>query len=410
MKEDDINYKTALYRRNSNGEPYIWQCNAFDHQTVIVKHGIVGKKISIDFYKTNRNVNDEVKSRRNSKIKSGYKDITAIKDSNTLPVEGSIQQLRSWLATYLPCDRDTADGVLLPMLAKVYDNKVFDRCSSYIGQYKINGLRCFAKPYVKQGDLFHPYGIQFQSREGTIWNSLTNLEDYLLSVIPTDVLDKMIADDMVMDGEIYLPGHTINEINHFVKDPNCTENKLLQYWVYDIAVDETPQWKRTKFINDYFHRFQRIFETKSYHLNNTNRLIALPNIDVSNDYMATIARNQFIELGFEGLILRNPNECYDYGKRRVGVMVKYKKTDDGIFEVVDIIPEGVRRADIPLLVCKNDINDELFKVHLSETLEYQRAVLYKKNEYIGRKVNIEFGERSGVSLAPFHIKEVHFVQ
>ena len=409
MKEDDINYKSALYRRNSNGEPYVWQCNIFDYQTIVVKHGVVGKKISTDFYKTNRNVNDEVKSRRNAKIKSGYKAITAIKDSNSLPVEGSIQQLRSWLATYLPCDRDTADGILLPMLAKVYDRKVFDRCPSYIGQYKINGLRCFAKPYVKQGDLFHPYGIQFQSREGTIWNSLTNLEEYLLSVIPNDVLDKMIADEMVLDGEIYLPGHTINEINHFVKDPNCTENKLLQYWVYDIAVDETPQWKRTKFINDYFHRFQRIFETKSYHLNNTNRLIALPNIDVSNDSMALIARNQFIELGFEGLILRNPDECYDYGKRRVGVMVKYKKTDDGIFEVIDIKPEGVKRADIPLLVCKNDINDELFEVHLSASLKEQREVLINKEKYLHKKIYISYGERSGINQVPFHVREVRFI-
>lgn len=405
---DIINYNNALYRRNVDGLPYVWECTKFDDTSVQVVHGVVGKKLHRDFYRTTRNVDDEVKSRIKAKLKSGYLAVPDVRDSNAWPVEGTVQQLYSWLNDYLPRDRTTADGVLLPMLAKVYDNKVFDRCSSYIGQYKINGLRCFAKPYVRIGDLFRPYGIQFQSREGTIWNSLVDLEDYLLSVIPTDVLDKMIADDMVMDGEVYLPGHTINEINHFVKDANCKENKLLQYWIYDIAVDETPQWKRTKFINDYFHDFQRIFETKTYHLNNNNRLVALPNIDVSNNYMATVARNHFIELGFEGLILRNPDSIYEYGSRRVGVMVKYKKTDDGLFTIIDIKPEGTKRADIPLFVCKNDINDELFEVHINGSLNFQRSILIEKDKYIGKKLYISYGERSGVNQVPFHVKEVRF--
>ena len=406
MKEDNINYKSALYRRNSNGEPYVWQCNAFDSQTVVVKHGIVGKKISTDFYKTNRNVNDEIKSRRNAKIKSGYKAITAIKDSNTLPVEGSIQQLRDWLATYLPHDRTTADGVLLPMLAKVYDDKVFARCPYYLGQYKINGLRCFAKPYVKSGDLFRPYGFQFQSREGTYWRSLNTLEDYLLEIIPHDILDEMIANEYVFDGEVYLPGHSVNEIDHFVKDPNCAENKLIQYWVYDIAIEETPQWKRTHFLEDNFHEFIQVFTGLESHLNNNNRFVVLNTVDVTNNEEATTARDKYIDLGFEGLILRNPDAAYDYGKRRVGVMVKYKRADDGIFTIVDIKPEGVKRKNVALIVCKNDINDELFECHLSATLKEQEQWLNEREKHIGHRLFITYGERSGIAKVPFHVKQV----
>lgn len=406
MKEVNINYNTALYRRNSNGEPYIWQCDVFDHQTVIVQHGVVGKKISTDFYKTERNVEDEVKSRYNAKIKSGYKTITAIKDSNTWPVEGSVQQLRDWLATYLPYDRTTADGVLLPMLAKVYDEKVFSRCSLYLGQYKINGLRCFAKPYIKSGDLFQSYGFQFQSREGTYWHSLNTLEDYLLNVIPNSILDEMIANEYVFDGEVYLPGHTVNEINHFVKDSNCAENKLIQYWVYDIAIEETPQWKRTRFLENNFHEFVQVFTGLESHFNNKNRFVVLNAVDVTNHEEALHARNKFIDLGFEGLILRNPNASYDYGQRRVGVMVKYKKTDDGVFTIVDIKPEGVKRKNIALIVCKNDINDELFECHLSATLKEQEQWLCEREKHIGRRLLISYSERSGVNKVPFHVKKV----
>lgn len=406
----DIPYQLALYRRNSSGEPYVWYCSKFDNETVQIQHGTVGGKIVKEFYKTHRDVDKEVKSRINAKLKVGYKPIQEIKDSSTLPVERNSLSIRAWLDTYLPVNRTTSEGIILPMLAKAYDNKVFDRCSIYIGQWKINGLRCLIKVIKNIGDLFKPFSLQFQSREGEIWNSLPTLEDYLLHVIPQNVLIELYQNDIALDGEVYLPGgYTINQINHFVKDPNCVENKALQFWCYDIAVEDMLQYNRNNFILNKFHDNIKVFADKDSHYNNTERFIILPTYEVGDDWEAKNARNSFIDLGFEGLILRNPNAEYDFGKRRVGIMVKYKKPDDGIFTVVDIKPEGVRRADIPLLVCQNDINSELFEVHLSESLDYQKAVLYKKHSFIGRKVHIEFGERSGVSQVPFHVKEVHFI-
>lgn len=406
----DIPYQLALYRRNSSGEPYVWYCSKFDNETVQVQHGTVGGKIVKEFYKTHRDVDKEVKSRIAAKLKVGYKPMHEIRDSSTLPVEGDVVSIRAWLDAYLPINRTTSDGVILPMLAKAYDNKVFDRCPIYIGQWKINGLRCLIKVIKNIGDLFKPFNLQFQSREGEIWNSLPTLEDYLLHVIPQDVLIELYQNDIALDGEVYLPGgYTINQINHFVKDPNCVENKALQFWCYDVAVEDMLQYNRNNFILNKFHDNVKVFTDKDSHYNNTERFIVLPTYEVGDDWEAKNARNSFINLGFEGLILRNPNAEYDFGKRRVGIMVKYKKPEDGVFVVVDIKPEGVRRADIPILVCENDINDELFKVHLSESLDYQRAVLNKKHSFIGRKVNIEFGERSGVGQVPFHIKEVHFI-
>lgn len=407
---DNVLYNIALYRRNSSGEPYLWYCSKFDNETVQIQHGTVGGKIVTEFYKTHRDVDKEVKSRIDAKFKTGYKSIEQIRDSGTLPVEGDVASIRAWLDTYLPINRTTSDGIILPMLAKAYDNKVFDRCSIYIGQWKINGLRCLIKVIKNTGDLFKPFSLQFQSREGEIWNSLPTLEDYLIHVIPQNVLVELYQNDIALDGEVYLPGgYTINQINHFVKDPNCVENKALQFWCYDIAVEDMLQYNRNNFILNKFHDNVKVFTDKDSHYNNTERFIVLPTYEVGDDWEAKNARNSFIDLGFEGLILRNPNTEYDFGKRRVGVMVKYKKSQDGIFTVVNIKPEGTKRADIPLLVCKNDINDELFKVHLSDSINFQRTVLENKDKYIGKQVNIEFGERSGVAQAPFHVKEVHFI-
>ena len=404
----NIPYYNALYRRNNAGDPCVWYCYKVDNETIAVQYGTVTGKIITEKYKTSRNVDDEIKSRFAAKRKIGYKSILEIRDNNDLPVEGDMLALNDWLNIYLPINRTTENNVILPMLAKIYDNKVFNRCPIYLGQWKINGLRCLIK-VIKSNSLFQPFKLQFQSREGEIWNTLITLEDYLLHVISQDILIKLYNNDIILDGEIYLPGYTVNQINHFVKDMNCPENKLLQFWCYDIAYEEASQSWRTSFIMNNFSNFSRVFSTKTEHYNNKQQFIVLPNVTVTSSEQATVARNKFIDLGFEGLILRNPDAIYNFGKRSAKIMIKYKKSTDGIFKVVDIKPEGIRRSYIPLLICKNDINNNLFECHLSANIDYQRLVLEQKENYIGKNVYVEYGERSGVLQVPFHVKEVHFI-
>ena len=70
------------------------------------------------------------------------------------------------------------------------NNKLFKKVSMYLGQWKINGLRCYISAYKEEG-MFGEIRLQFQSREGTIWNSLKALEYYLLTVIPDYFLNKI---------------------------------------------------------------------------------------------------------------------------------------------------------------------------------------------------------------------------
>ena len=404
----EYDYKLALYRRNNKGQPCFWICGMKDYQTVFIKHGIVGKTIITDEYVTDRPIDEEIQSRITAKRKTGYKYISELRDSTTLPVEG---YLYDYLNTYLDGFRTTIDNSLLPMLAKVYDNtnnKVFNKCSSYYGQWKINGLRCFVSAYINDGDLFRPVRLKFQSREGTIWNTLEELEDYLLSAIPQDILVKMIDNNYILDGEIYLPGHSVNEINHFVKDATCQENKLLQYWCYDIAIANTPQYKRIDFLNDYLNKYIKVFNDEYEHISNEDKLIILPSWEVFNNEQAIDCRDKSIELGFEGLILRNPDAEYQYGKRNMS-MIKFKRSTDGKFLIKDIIPEGIKRKHIPLFVCQNDVNDATFECHVCGSQEYQANVLKNKDKYIGKFMYVEYGERSGVNQLPFHVKNTYII-
>lgn len=397
-----------LYRRNNAGNPCYWKGEVLNG-LLCVEHGILGRSPIQETINTHRSPEAELTSRINEKRKKGYKYLSELKDNVELPVEKV--DIYAFVNSYLPNIRTSGDGTVLPMLAKVFDNtnnKLFNKSPFYCGQWKINGLRCFISAHRNEGDLFKPISLDFQSREGTHWKSLTNLEDYLLQILPGDLLNLMLYEEYILDGEIYLPGHSVNEINHFVKDPTCKENKLLQYWCYDIAVQDTVQYMRNIIRQRYLGKYKYNFD-KNTHLNNKERLICLPEIDICDEESAVEFRDAFIDAGFEGLILRNPSSDYQYGARN-SAMIKYKRATDGKFKILDIYPEGIKRQNIPLFKLQNDINSETFEVHVGGSFEYQEYILKHKEEYIGKMMFVSYGERSGINQVPFHVKETFIMQ
>lgn len=398
-----------LYRKNNLEKPCCWRAYLdATGNNIVVEYGIIRGIIRNEVYAvTQKDANKELQSRYNDKRKQGYVALEDIKDDNGRPpVEDGTDALYSFLSAYLPSYRTNENnGNILPMLAKSYTGKIWNKIPNMIGQWKINGLRCFISAY-RTDDIFRSVRLKFQSREGLIWHTLTYLEDYLIDAIPPGFMLSMLNDNWILDGEVYLPGHTVNEINHFVKDPNCKENKLLQFWCYDIAIQDMLQERRsdirTHSLGNVAH-FNNIDE----HLNNTKQLVILPDYNVYSDNNAVIFRDNFIRLGFEGLILRNPNVDYQYGRRRVGYMEKFKSKTDGKFLIVDIQSE--QKRNLPIITCRNDINEETFETRFSYPYAKQEEILRNKKDYIGKYVFITFGERSGITKVPFHIKEVYLL-
>lgn len=395
------------YRRNNNGKPQVWWCNLAGHEA-FVYHGILGGKIREERYNiTKKSADAEMKSRINDKIKAGYITLNEVVDETGQPPVEDINSpiLAAYLERYLPYDLSNGrDNTILAMLAKTYTGKVWEKESIMLGQPKINGLRCLITA-SRNNDMFKPYNLKFQSREGVVWNTLGNLEDYLLSVLPASFVDNMIDEGWGMDGEVYLPGYSVNDINHFVKDATSPENKLLQYWCYDLAIEDMTQENRDIIRYKIDHPTQR--SCNNEHLNNKERLIILDSIPIGNDSQAIKMRDVYLGCGYEGLILRNPNTEYQFGRRRVGYMEKFKTATEGDFKIIDIYKEEKR--NLPILLCQNDVNDATFETRLSASFEAQETVLNMKDQFIGRFVHLEFGERSGIKKVPFHIKEVKLI-
>ena len=389
-----------LYKRNAKGDPIIWQIEKAD-DGYKVSYGAVCGHIHEEIINGKLVKANEIESRIKAKRKEGYKELSELKDSGPVNIKDDIA-LVNYLYTYLPKNNTTDDGFTLPMLAKVLkDNKPFDK-RKYLGQYKINGVRCIIGA-IKTNDLFNPIRLTYRSREGTDWTpKLTWMDEVIKPEIKDDLLDAMLEEGACLDGELYLPGYKVNDINSFVKNEKLPQHYQLQYWCYDIAIDNMSYEARRKFRTENINRICYTFDTYDQHLNNKSKLILLPDVVISDIDDATRFRDKFISLGFEGLIIRDVTSAYQFGARNLA-MLKYKRVDDAKFKIVDVVPEGVRTT-LCKFVLKNDINDELFEATGNFDHSRQEYILKHKEDFIGKLATCEFRERSGVKNVPFHCK------
>lgn len=389
-----------LYKRNAKGDPILWQIEKANDEYK-VSYGAVCGHIHEEFINGKLVKANEIESRIKAKRKEGYKELSELKDSGPVEIKDDIA-LINYLYTYLPKNNTTDDGFTLPMLAKVLkDNKPFDK-RRYLGQYKINGVRCIIGA-VKTNDLFNPIRLTYRSREGTDWTSkLTWMDEVIKPEIKDDLLDAMLEEGACLDGELYLPGYKVNDINSFVKNEKLPQHYQLQYWCYDIAIDNMSYDARRKFRTENINRICYTFDTYDQHLNNKSKLILLPDVAICDIDDATRFRDKFISLGFEGLIVRDVSSAYQFGARNLA-MLKYKRVDDAKFKIVDVVPEGVRTT-LCKFVLRNDINDELFEVTGNFDHSRQEYILKHKEDFIGKLATCEYRERSGVKNVPFHCK------
>lgn len=399
----------VMYKRSAKGEPLTWQIEDAGDK-LIIRYGILNNALhEEELYKTFIKAN-EFDSRVKAKRKEGYKELFELKDSS-LPVEEIINDktaLYNYVNTYLP-KYNSNEGFVLPMLAKTLeDNKPFEK-TYFLGQWKINGLRCLIGCEKVIDDMFTPYRLTYHSREGVDWTSnMCWMDEVILPKLSSDLKDMMIEEGAMLDGELYLPGYSVNDINSFVKNTTLKEHYLLQYWCYDIAVENMSASARTDFRTGNIAIPITDFTTKQEHLNNKKQVILLPTEwYVTSIREATKLRDAYIGMGFEGLILRNHLKEYQFDKRNQA-MFKFKKVDDGKFVIVDIKSEH-KRSDLPLFVCRNDINDELFECSINTPHDVQREILANKNNYIGKYMFVEYRERSGVNELPFHARGIKII-
>ena len=281
-----------LYRKDNNEKVCCWGIEPIDNKHYKISYGRYNGKLREEtILVTQKDRDKEINSKITDKRKQGYKTLDEVRD-DAPPFNN--QTILEYLEAYLPSYRNNENnGNILPMLAKSYTGKYWDKNSIGLGQYKINGERCCISAYIEE-DIFRTVRLKFQSREGVVWNSLSYLEDYLIDAIPTELMMEMINNNVMLDGEVYLPGYHINEINSFIKNTSTSKNKHLQFWCYDMCIENMSAIKRQEYLDKEIGKYKIHIFDKDTHLNTKSVFNYLPFEWVSNFNDAVLARNNYI--------------------------------------------------------------------------------------------------------------------
>jgi ATP-dependent DNA ligase len=252
----------------------------------------------------------------------------------------------------------------MPMLAhKFTDHKAKIEFPVYV-QPKLNGMRM----------LF----------DGTVGWSRGNKE-----VIP-DVIQHLQFDTggFILDGELMLPGNVLlQETMSAIKKYRPELAPKLLYHVYDIVDTELPYPMRHQIITDIMH-------------NAPENVRMVQTIRVDDETQVMRRHNLFVQDGYEGTMVRNPDTPYETGKRSYSLL-KLKDFVDAEYRIIGIIDgDG---SDAGLAIFELETADGVTFNCRPEGSQENRAALFKnRKELTGKYLTVRYQElsRDGVPIFP----------
>jgi DNA ligase-1 len=190
-----------------------------------------------------------------------------------------------------------------------------------------------------------------------------------------------------INGEMYVHGEYLQDIQSAVKKPNKLSDKLL-FCVFDFPTIE----------GDYTTRCT--YGYKVMDANPTNSVTQVPVAVAYNFDDIEDAFDEAIDDGYEGLIIRNSKGMYKYNTRSLDVF-KYKKALDAEFVVSG---HEIDKNGHVVFTC-NSSNDTSFRVKLKGTNEARLEMAKTPTSYYNKFLKVEYEtlSKDGIPLKPVGI-------
>ena len=301
------------------------------------------------------------------------------------------------------CDAPADAGPFLPMLAQTFNpadaataagskKKKVITFPCFV-QPKLDGLRCvsYATRRVPGGGNDATTAITLQSRTGAFFTGLPHIAAALrpyLSQHPS----------VVIDGELYTDQMPFEELAGLIKKKKITDDdvarlKKVKYHVYDIydhARHDMPYSERMGVLaaavrrcgcvaNDTFSAGVAAAEVV---LVRTEKVAAL------SDFRRLFA--EFVEAGYEGIMLRNAAGVYR-ANYRSNDLQKYKEFMEEEYRIIDFKEGEGRDAGAVIWVCETADGKE-FTVRPRGTMQQRREWFNDGAKYIGKNLTVVYQE------------------
>ena len=306
--------------------------------------GILGGKMTeqpniyIKVGKASRTLKEQVELEYKSNIKKyldkGYKLLEEELESYT---EDQLNEIIGEIRT-------GQNGIPKPQLAKQSDkitnNKVFDK--KYWGSRKIDGLRCLI--YIGDDGELH-----------TASRGAMNYDAAMYEILSHPDLIKLFKENkgLIMDGECYKHGYSLQQLNSIARTQvKAVDYEILQFYWYDIVDLNLDATARINKIKELAKSLNLTFDPEKEFKENELRIQLVPHVEVSGWDNIMKLHNDYVEEGWEGLVIRLQNSVYGPNKR-TNDWIKVKCYKQDTFKVIGI-EQGLRHYDDMVFILETE--------------------------------------------------------
>jgi DNA ligase-1 len=383
----------SIFGQDKNGKTRVWNASVFqeaDNAIAVIQHGIYAGKLQVDTrqYTVGKNIGKknetspleqcilETEKKRKDKIeKENY--------SVVFPSAAAAAAATEETRTNCPSDKQELRKIF-PMLANKYEpissakkrQGIVYPC--YV-QPKLDGLRCV----VYLGSNGRPV---YQSRTGGTFTVLQHLDSSILGLFER-------RKELILDGELYTSQIPFEELAGIIKkktlsDDDLSKIRAVEYHIYDIVEPDVPY-------NDRMMSLQNIL------LNAGPSIVPVATFRVESVAEFKEKFSEFVEQGYEGIMLRNAAGLYKENYRSNDLM-KYKEFMESEYPIVDYREATGRDEGTVIWVCSTP-DQRLFSVRPRGTVEMRRKWFKEGERNIGKQLTVIYQELSEMGVPRFPV-------
>ncbi len=384
VKEVVIPTFPKLYQLNNNQKIYEWsiriELSSNETYDIITEHGekdgnMVRHMKNIDKGKASRTVLEQAildaeSKWKNKKEKDLYNESVEVTTNNT-----------------------ESRTIVRPMLANTFSFEAYKtngrgfRISfpAYV-QRKYDGIRCIS--YIKNGE------VVLESRKGIPFQNFIRLREQLKSVLST------LPDTMYLDGELYTDEIDFETLSGLVRlttkkasQEDLDKVERIQYHIYDYVdtSDLSLVYERRKnTLEDLIRRNQHMNLLRGVMTENVNNL---EEIKTKHD--------QYVQEGYEGLMVRDKQGPYEVQKRSK-YLQKYKEFMEEEFKIVGFHDGTGDEKNCVLWDCITN-DGTLFEVRPRGTKESRMKLYTEGDKYINKFLTVIFQEYTNRGIPRFPV-------
>lgn len=386
----------TLFKKDKKGNVLSWkiELNGWNHFCNInVFYGRFGGKqqqeqTAVKSGKANRTIKQQAELQYNSLVSKqkdkGYKSLEDLHHLLIGHEEGdsvhgnklnnkTYPSMEEFLKAELPSDNTDANGNPKPM-----------KCTA-LQDTKTNGLKESVLKKIQYPALVQPKldGVRciiLYDENQSKWIALSSSgKSYDVAVrhILDQISGSQLPKNIILDGEIYIHGESLEYLSGLARKQTPIEEQLsLEYYVFDLIYNSLSFEDRNKELVSLYLTYLDLTYLRKVPTHNADKFEGV-----------SIIFNNYIEQGFEGVIIRNVKGMYKQGVRSSEIF-KWKAFQDSEYEIIGI-ELGKRGSEDMVFVLKT-IEGKEFKAKPLGNRRRKDDYVQKLSSLKGKMATIQY--------------------